>query len=66
MSQKHQCRICVYSLTPDQYLSELIINNNHSKHTQLSKVFNHYDPVYTQESLELANDFKDMIVEVAE
>jgi hypothetical protein len=64
LSQKHRCRICVYSLTPDFYLSELVVNNNHPRSTQLSKVLNHYDPVYTQESLELANEFKDMIVEV--
>jgi hypothetical protein len=51
-------------LSADMYLNVLIINNNHRKSMQLCRILNHYDPVYTHESLELANEFKDMIVEV--
>jgi hypothetical protein len=46
------------------YLNVLVINNNHKRSTQLCRILNHYDPVYTHESIEMANEFKDMIVEV--
>jgi len=45
------------------YLNCTVIDNNYNKTIHLSRILNHYDPVYTKQHLDLYNTIKDFIYE---
>lgn len=57
--------MCLYQLTPDMYLSAVLINNNYERTVNICRVLAHYDPIYSKFSIDLANEFKEMIVDVS-
>lgn len=47
------------------YLSAVLINNNYERTVNICRVLAHYDPIYSKFSIDLANEFKEMIVDVS-